>query len=492
MSARVLALLITAALAVGLVGAVGVPPAAASPPAAATAAAPTPAAATPAAPTAGGAHVVPASALLAVPDAADPTLAARTPPSPRVLELLRHGRGSDPALRGMPPVALLAALPALDDAELRRLARTTPDLLHDLARRPPTASTVRAWWDALAPDDRDGLAAAVPELVGNLEGLPVEVRDAANRRHLAERGRHLHAAARSTPGRGAQQAIGRDLRLLAEVRAALEPGAGPDRALLALDTRWPGRAAVVTGDLQAAAYVDVVVPGMLYGVSERLVDWTEVAARLQDQQTRLLGGPGRAGGVATIAWLGYRTPDLTGIGSLALAEEGAVRLEAAIQGIRGMRPDAPPHVTVIAHSYGSTAALIALSSGRASADALALVGSPGGVVRDVSELSVPADRVYVGEAPWDPVVGSSWFGTDPGSPGFGARPFGVRGTGAASGVSADGALAGVAGHNGYFDRGTESFRNLALIGIDRPVLDAVATDASGREGAREGPREGPR
>ncbi|KZC93969.1 hypothetical protein AWH51_00435 [Clavibacter tessellarius] len=418
--------------------------------------------------------------LLAGPDAADPTLAARTPPPPRVLQLLRHGRATDPALRRMPPVALLAALPALDAAELRRLARTTPDLIHDLVRRPPTASTVRAWWDALAPDDRDDLADGVPELIGNLEGLPVDVRDSANRRHLAERRHHLHEVARRTPGRGAQQVIGRELGMLAGVRAALAPGAGPERALLALDTRWPGRAAVVTGDLATAAYVDVVVPGMLYAVSERLVDWTEVAARLQEEQTRLLGGPGRGGGVATIAWLGYRTPDLTGIGSLALAEEGAVRLEAAIQGIRGARVEAPPRLTVIAHSYGSTAALLALSSGRASADALALVGSPGGVVRDVSELSVPADRVFVGEAPGDPVAGSSWFGADPGSPGFGARPFGVRGTGGAAGVSADGALAGVAGHNGYFDRGTESFRNLALIGIDRPVRDAVATDASGR------------
>ena len=481
MSPRVPALLIAATLVVGLVGPVAVPAPAAVPQAASPrTAAPHDAshdASPPTVRSSASAAKASASAPRPATEAVGP--AARIP-APRVLAALRHGSGDDPALRGASPAALLAALPALDDAELRRLARMSPGILHDLVREPPAASAVRSWWDALAPDARDGLASGVPELVGNLEGLPVDVRDAANRRHLVERERHLHELARRTPGRGAQQAIGRELRMLDEVHAALVPGAGPPRALLALDTRWPGRAAVVTGDLRTAAYVDVVVPGMLYAVADRLVDWTEVAARLQREQTRLLGGTPRAGGVATIAWLGYRTPDLTGIGSIALAEEGAVRLEAAIAGIRGARPVAPPHLTVIAHSYGTTAALIALSSGGASADALALVGSPGGVVRHASELHVPADRVYVGEAPWDPVVGSSWFGADPGGPGFGARSFGVRGTAGAPGVSAEGALLGVAGHNSYFDRGTESFRNLALIGIDRPVLGDAAIDAGGR------------
>ncbi|RIJ11354.1 hypothetical protein DZF93_15500, partial [Clavibacter michiganensis subsp. insidiosus] len=258
-----------------------------------------------------------------------------------------------------------------------------------------------------------------------------------------------------------------------------EPAAGgPARSLLTLDTTWPGRAGVVLGDLDTAAYVSIVVPGMFYSVTDRLVDWTDVAARLQQQQTTLLGAGAGAGGVATIAWIGYRTPDLLGIGSLDLAHEGAQYLEGAIQGIQGLRRDDPPYLTVIAHSYGSTAALLALSSGRASVDALAMVGSPGGAVRDAGELDVPAGRVFVGEAPGDPVIGSSYFGSDPGSASFGAEHFGVGGTGAASGVSADGSLAGVVGHNSYFDRGTESFRNLALIGIDRRAVRDILADAS--------------
>ncbi|WP_043672093.1 alpha/beta hydrolase [Clavibacter michiganensis] len=418
-------------------------------------------------------------AVLAGPDAADPATGAHLPGPARVVTQLRDARVSDSALRGTSPVALLAALPELDVPELRRLAGAIPATVREVIRRPPAVSGVASWWARLAPDERRSLAEAMPELVGNLEGIPFDVRDAANRRFLDQREGELHAAAARTAGRGAQQALGRDLRMLAEVREALVPeAAGPARSLLTLDAVWPGRAAVVMGDLATAAYVDLVVPGMYYPVSDRLVDWTEVTARLQATQTTLLGtGARTSGGVAAVAWIGYRTPDLPGIATLALAEEGAERLQDAIQGIQGVRRDDPPHLTVIAHSYGSTAAMLALSSGRASVDALAVVGSPGGAVRDASQLDVPEGRVFVGEAPWDPVVGSSLFGQDPGSASFGAELFGVGGTGGQAGVSADGDLAGAVGHNSYFDRGTESFRNLALIGIDRPVASPGAADA---------------
>ncbi|QIS39025.1 alpha/beta hydrolase [Clavibacter capsici] len=421
-------------------------------------------------------------AVLAGPDAADPATVAHLPSPARVVTQLRDARVSDAALRGTSPVALLAALPELDVPELRRLADAIPGTVRELIRRPPAASGVLAWWTGLASDARRDLAEGMPELVGNLEGIPFDDRDAANRRFLDQRERELHASAARTPGRGAQQALGRDLRMLAEVRDALEPEpGGPTRSLLTLDAVWPGRAGVVMGDLATAAYVDIVVPGMYYPVTERLVDWTEVTARLQRQQTTLLGtGARTSGGVAAVAWIGYRTPDLTGIATLALAEEGAERLQNAIQGLQGMRRDDPPYLTVIAHSYGSTAAMLALSSGRASVDALAVVGSPGGAVREASQLDVPAGRVFVGEAPWDPVVGSSLFGQDPGSASFGARLFDVGGAGGRAGVSADGGLVGAVGHNSYFDRGTESFRNLALIGIDRPVASAGDPDASGR------------
>ncbi|RII96074.1 hypothetical protein DZF97_18075, partial [Clavibacter nebraskensis] len=121
------------------------------------------------------------------------------------------------ALRDTSPVALLGALPALDAPELRRLARAIPDTIRELVRRPPSVSGVAAWWSGLAEAERRDLAEGMPELVGNLEGIPVVERDAANRRFLDQRERELHASSATTPGRGAQQSIGRGLAMLAEV-----------------------------------------------------------------------------------------------------------------------------------------------------------------------------------------------------------------------------------------------------------------------------------
>ncbi|OUE08744.1 hypothetical protein CMsap09_07335 [Clavibacter michiganensis] len=248
-------------------------------------------------------------AVLAGPDAGYPAAGARLPGPGSVVQRLLDGDVSDAALRDASPVAILGGLPALDVPELQRLSSRIPTTIRELIRRPPAASGVAAWWSGLAPSARRALSEGMPELVGNLEGLPVVDRDAANRRLLDEREAALRAAARTTSGRGAQQLLGRDLRMLAEVRDALQasPG-GPERSLLTLDTAWPGRAGIVLGDLDTAAYVSIVVPGMYYSVADRLVDWTDVAARLQQQQAALLGrvpgegdreGPPRSRGSAT-------------------------------------------------------------------------------------------------------------------------------------------------------------------------------------------------
>jgi hypothetical protein len=105
---------------------------------------------------------------------------------------------------------------------------------------------------------------------------------------------------------------------------------------------------------------------------------------------------------------------------------------------------------------------MALSRGWMTIDAFAMMGSPGGEVQDVEQLGVPGNNVWVGEAPWDPVVNTAFFGVDPGSPSFGAKRMSVSG-------SADpitGALLTASiGHDWYLEPGTESLRNLSLIGI---------------------------
>jgi hypothetical protein len=100
-------------------------------------------------------------------------------------------------------------------------------------------------------------------------------------------------------------------------------------------------------------------------------------------------------------------------------------------------------------------------------DALALMGSPGSDAQSVRQLGVRDGNVFVGEAPMDPIVDSAFFGSDPGSPSYGAEKMGVSG---ATDPITHKKLGGSSGHNEYFTTGTECMRNLALIGIDQGGL----------------------
>src|SRR5690606_42101369 len=62
--------------------------------------------------------------------------------------------------------------------------------------------------------------------------------------------------------------------------------------------------------------------------------------------------------------------------------------DLALQGLRAARGVDQPFVSVLAHSYGSTAALLSLAEDDVSVDALAVVGSPGSPARSAAELHV--------------------------------------------------------------------------------------------------------
>jgi hypothetical protein len=86
------------------------------------------------------------------------------------------------------------------------------------------------------------------------------------------------------------------------------------------------------------------------------------------------------------------------------------------------------------------------------------LGSPGVLAEDVSELDLSGRRVYVGEAPFDPVADLGALGPDPGDPGFGATP--VRAD-PAPGLPWPVRL--TQGHSHYLDPGSESLRNVARV-----------------------------
>jgi hypothetical protein len=374
---------------------------------------------------------------------------------------------------GPTAAAVFGSIRAVDPSALPGFLSAHSAELDRLLTSPPAASDVSQLWKLLDPARQAALVKSAPHVIGNLEGVPYDIRGKANVLDLSRTIASAQAALRTERGKTERVALKRKLSTLGNVETALKKKDGVKRTLVTLDTSADARAAIVVGDLRTARYVSVLVPGMYMSVGEQVESWAGVAQDLYSEQTgflkRFLGSRsnGTTPGVAVVAWIGYQTPVLTNIGGLELARQGADSLERTLIGIQTLRQTDPPYLSVFAHSYGSTAALLALERGTVTVDALALMGSPGSDAQSVRQLGVRDGNVFVGEAPMDPIVDSAFFGSDPGSPSYGAEKMGVSG---ATDPITHKKLGGSSGHNEYFTTGTECMRNLALIGIDQGGL----------------------
>lgn len=360
-------------------------------------------------------------------------------------------------------IALLDRLDSMPRGDVRAFLSSHPDAVSTLLASPPAAADVAAWWAGAPATGRGILRTLAPELVGNLEGVPYRARDLANREVLSDAERQLDARLESAlVGRAERDELVGRRHMLDEIEKALLAGDG--RRLVGLDVTGEGRAIISVGDIAEADYVSYLVPGMFFGVDAQIEAWTATAQDVVDAQQERLDAlhPERHATAAAVAWIGYTTPSLVNVASMELAREGRDALTASLQGLRASRGDHQPYLSVLAHSYGSTAALLSLAEDDVSVDALAVVGSPGSPARSVSELHVTGGNVWVGAAEWDPIPASGVFGSQPASRAYGAHLFSVAGgvdplTGAR--------LGGAVTHNDYFAPGGMSLRNLALIGI---------------------------
>jgi hypothetical protein len=321
----------------------------------------------------------------------------------------------------------------------------------------PTTATplqVRRFVGGLTAAQRLRLERRAPGVVGNLDGVPVRLRDAANRR----------------------------ARRAAEPRGRPLPG-----RLLGYDPRGDGRLIEVFGDLETARHVAVIVPGSGWtlrnltggpggggarpqprdhsGQAEPSVsppvdqgtgprhgaDPVAAALALRGELRRL----DPAAPVAVVLWLGYDPPER--IDRQAMRSE---RAEAGSGALRRFVEALPPgaHVSLLCHSYGAVVCGRAVAAGLHVGDLVAL-GAPGMDVTSASALrssaGVWAARVADDPMRWVPYVRVAGFGhgADPTGPRFGAR---VLRTGTAS------------GHDGYYTPGTELLANLARIVLDHP------------------------
>lgn len=377
--------------------------------------------------------------------------------------------------------ALLDQLSLMPGADVSRFIRNNPASVSTLLVSPPRAVTVVSWWSALSASSQKSMLKAAPEVVGNLDGVPFQVRDAANRLYLKQSIDRLKASIESGVGRAMLVQTRHHLDILKQIERTLATKDGdPQRQLLTFDPAGEARAAVVVGNLATADYVSYLVPGMFFTVQGQMYDWTAIAQDLYKEQAGWMKVLSKTDGslahktTATVAWLGYTTPGVLDIASLDRANQGANFLGHAVQGIQAVRVGSEPFVSLVTHSYGSTAAMIELARGGMKVDALVIIGSPGGATQSASALSVRGDNVYVGEAAWDPIVNTAFYGSDPGAASFGAHKMGVSG-----GVDpiSHRSLSAAIGHLGYFDAGTEAMRNLALIGLDRGALVTNGTSA---------------
>jgi len=378
-------------------------------------------------------------------------------------------------------VTLLDELVALTPAERGEFLQIHPETLTELAASPPAASAVAGWWSRTTIPSRVALAQELPAVVGNLEGVPYAVRDLANRAHLTATVFDIRAQLDAGVGRAMEDELRARLKMLTAVERSLVTGpSGELRRLVSLDVTGQGRAVVSVGDLASADYVSFFVPGMYVGVAEQLVDWTGNAETSLLEQTEWLARLGVDAEVATVAWIGYQTPTIVSVSSFDLAYQGRDALTWSLDGLDAIRGADAPYLTVVAHSYGSTAAMLALQENDVTVDALVAVASPGSPARTVDELKVADGNVWVAAADTDPVPRSGIFGSQPLDEAFGAHRFSVRGT--TDPITGE-ELADIDGHVYYFWPGTTAVRNTALIAIghgDLATTDTILARASAR------------
>ena len=283
--------------------------------------------------------------------------------------------------------------------------------------------------ERISDSDLLNLAMIDPALVGNLDGLPNDVRYTANKVnvfHAVASEQALLDAWQPPPTEQDQEYVGYvrlqgRIDMLTKVLedASLtrnDDGTDPKQVLVFAPPQYDGfrvvddgRLALTVGDLDHADHVGIVVPG----ITNRIDNFGATFDKALN--TQYVAGDD----TATVAWLGYDTPELHDAVTDEDALEGGEALHDFLAGIQRAEGS---DLTVMAHSYGTLVTSKALQLGKdlpPIPDRIVLFGSPGlgENVHSTADLGLPPGYpIYALRAPGDPVSITAGVGHRPDRP----------------------------------------------------------------------------
>ena len=343
---------------------------------------------------------------------------------------------------------------------------------------------VNKWWNSLSKDEQKRLLATWPDKLGNLNGIPIVDRSAANNTLLQ---RDLNLPNQIAQDRGVtkdevlahpenygltgptmdryQNALKVQDALDKDASSAIgSDGKTPPILLMKYDPEafgGKGAAAIAIGDPDHSANTSVTVSGLTTSVN---------AGTLSDGSGVNLYNEANKADVnhstAVVQWMGYDAPDDQAVAEPNMARNGAHLLASDVNALSVTHdPALSSHTTVIGHSYGSTTVSDAAVFGM-HADDVVLIGCPGtDLAQNAGDFHLnPGGHLYVGSASTDLVtnlgsehlnVPGTGLGKDPAMDGFGSTRFHAE--------AADWHINPIDEHTSYYQDGSESLFSMADI-----------------------------
>jgi Alpha/beta hydrolase len=355
------------------------------------------------------------------------------------------------------------------------------------------------WWSSLGPAQQQRVIQDHPDWIGNRDGVAFTARDQANRAMLIVYRADLETERKRleadlddnwfggvfTHDDAALEHVKDKLASIDAIEKTLNENPGTRQLLLLDMSQQRAQAAVAHGDVDTAHHVAVYVPGFsttvggsLQGADAQMAQMQHRAeleskrvTPLQTDETVTTATMATAtmatATMATVTWIGYQAPqrsELIGSNSVLLdqaAKNGAAQLVPFLQGIDSARTQ-DAHLTVFAHSYGSTTAGLALRQVTGVDDAV-FFGSPGLHTSHAEDLQVPTGHLYYIEARRDMFGDLGAFGIDP------SHLPGIEHLSAKESAVLDPVtgttelLAEATNHTAYLDNGSTSQYNAAVI-----------------------------